>query len=136
MGPLFHRPGRDKARPVVLAGAPGDSHILPVTMVGDVMRAAGYQVVQLGADVPVETLLHAVETHRPAVVGLSAGTEAGARRAGRTRTRLGRSWPDLPVMLGGPAIPDQAAARARGADGWAPDASRALDVLAALVAAG
>ena len=45
---------------------------------GDVLAAEGFQVLDLGADLPTDDLLHAIATHEPAVLCLSATMPASA----------------------------------------------------------
>jgi diguanylate cyclase (GGDEF)-like protein len=57
---------------VMLAAAQGEHHVLGLLMVADILEGAGFDVVYLGPDLPVDSLLAACEKHRPAVLGLSA----------------------------------------------------------------
>lgn len=129
LGPLFARRGRRRPGSVLLAGAEGDVHTIPITMVGDLLRAEGVPVIQLGADVPVETLVAAARSTEPAVVGLSASTALAVANAERAIGALHRHVPGVPVLLGGPAVASEEAARASGADAWAPDASSVVDLV-------
>lgn len=137
LGPLFRRRGRRRPGQVLLAGIEGDSHVIPLMMVADVLSAGGYEVVHLGADVPVSTLVpFAVATRQLRAVGLSASTDASAGRSAGTVAALRERLAGVPIVLGGPAVGSDVAARALGADGWAPDATGALDLVNRLVGAG
>ncbi len=57
---------------VVLATVAGDVHDIGKTIVGAMMTAAGYKIHDLGADVPNEKVIHAVEELKPDILGLSA----------------------------------------------------------------
>lgn len=126
MGPLFGRRGRRRPAAVLLAGAEGDPHAIPLIMVGDLLRAAGFQVIQLGADVPLDTLLVAAEAAGPALIGLSASTQAATGRVAQAVAALHGQDADRPVLVGGPAVDSEAAAVALGADGWGADAATAV----------
>lgn len=128
VGPLFGRPGRRRRESVLLAGAEGDQHVIPLMMVGDLLRSGGLNVVQLGADVPVDTLVAMACASRAGVVGLSASTEPAVASAARAISELHRQLPGVPVMLGGPAVPSEAVAETAGADGWARDGAAAADL--------
>ena len=52
LGPRFRGPGRRRGT-VVIGTPPGEQHALPVAMVADVLRAARFDVVELGCYVPV-----------------------------------------------------------------------------------
>ncbi|MDA8296603.1 MAG: cobalamin-dependent protein [Actinomycetota bacterium] len=130
LAPRFVRPGRKRHGAVLLAGAPGDFHLLPLVMVADVVRGHGYVVHDLGANVPERSLLAAVEaTADLAVIGLSVSCEQTKRAAERAVQHLHRSVPGVPVLLGGPALASEDASLALGADGWAPDASGAARLI-------
>src|SRR5215213_2054276 len=58
LGPRFARRGRPRGT-VLLAGAPGDGHALPTAIAADVVRAAGFAVIDLGAAVPPADLARA-----------------------------------------------------------------------------
>jgi methanogenic corrinoid protein MtbC1 len=57
---------------VVLATVEGDIHDIGKNIVGVMLTADGFDVVDLGADVPTAKILEAVREHRPQILGLSA----------------------------------------------------------------
>ena len=57
---------------VMLATPAGELHTIGLRMVGELLRAAGYPAVMLGADVPADALVACVRRHRPDVVCVSA----------------------------------------------------------------
>lgn len=136
LGPMFARRGRRRAGAVLLAGAEGDPHAIPVLMVGDFLRSEGINVIQLGADVPADSLVAMAGQAELIAVGLSAATDAAVTSAARAAAELHARLPGLPVMLGGPAVPSEETARAAGADAWAADAASAVDVVAHLFEQG
>jgi excisionase family DNA binding protein len=135
MGPRFARRGRRRGT-VLVGAAPGDTHAMPVSMVADVLRGRGHRVVDLGGATPAESFVteaNAVDDLR--AIGISAATTAGLRAATKLIPVLRAEVADVPVLLGGPAVATAAAARKAGADGWAPDAVEASDVLERLLSA-
>jgi methylmalonyl-CoA mutase cobalamin-binding domain/chain len=56
---------------VVLATVEGDIHEIGRSLVGTMLKAAGFQVVDLGVDVPAARIVAAVREHEAGVVGLS-----------------------------------------------------------------
>lgn len=64
--------GSAKKGTVVLATVQGDVHDIGKTIVGAMMTAGGYEVHDLGPDVPNEDVIKAVREIRPDVLGLSA----------------------------------------------------------------
>jgi excisionase family DNA binding protein len=127
-GPRFTRRGRTRGA-VLLAAAPGDAHALPVSLATDVVRHAGWSVVDLGGSVPPESVARAAAaTDRLAAVALclsTSGLEAGlADAVGAVRDVV----PGVPVLVGGGAV-DPALAVDVGADGWAADAAALVGLL-------
>ena len=57
---------------VVLCTVQGDLHDVGKNLVGSVLTMAGFEVIDLGTDVPVEDIILAVNQGKPDVVGLSA----------------------------------------------------------------
>ena len=128
LGPRFTRRGRARGA-LLLAAAPGDTHGLPVALAADVVRSAGWSVVDLGASVPAEFVARAAaDVDRLAAVGLclsTPGLEAGVAEAVAAVRQV---VPGIPVLLGGGAV-DAALAVELGADGWAADAGALVDLL-------
>jgi excisionase family DNA binding protein len=122
LSPLFVRRGPPRAGTVLLAGAEGDTHVIPLLMVADALRADGWSVVNLGADVPrAELVATAQGTEHLIAVGISLSSERNAARTSKNIRSLRAACPDVPVLLGGPAAGPEQRARDLGADGWASD---------------
>ena len=135
LGPRFTRPGRKRGT-VVLAGAPGDPHALPVAIAADVVRASRFSVVDLGADVPPEFLARSVGgADRLVAVGICVSVSHNDDAVLAAVTAARRAVPGVAVLLGGSAIDEPAAVRL-GADGFAPDASGLVGLLEAGAAGG
>jgi excisionase family DNA binding protein len=129
MGPRFARPGRHRGT-VVVGAVPGDSHALPVAMLADVLRGERYEVVDLGGSTPLESFVSAASRADDLVaIGLSTSTAEGLAEAPSVVKALRAELPGVPVLLGGPAVGDEASARRAGADAWAPDAIKAVAAL-------
>jgi len=56
---------------VLVACVPGEHHEFPARLLADALEVEGYDVRFLGADVPLDSLIHSVETETPDVVALS-----------------------------------------------------------------
>lgn len=78
LGPLFQRRGRRRGV-TVLGAVGGDHHALSTAILADPLRGRGFTVVDLGADVPVESFVEAVRLHsvgrRIVGVGVVASVE-------------------------------------------------------------
>lgn len=121
---------RGVRRGVVVAGAvAGERHSLPLRMVADVVRLSGYEVHDLGADVPVESFAHAVtDVDRLLAVAVSA-TVPGNEDTVEATVAAVRERVAVPVLVGGGAVTDAAASTALGGDDWAPDARGVVEIL-------
>lgn len=130
LGPRFVRRGR--SRGVVLLGAPsGERHALPLAMLADLVRYAGWEVFDLGADTPAPSFAHAASTTADLVaVGVSVIAPASLDAAAETFAAL-RAVVDPAVVLvvGGGAVRDEEHARQLGADALATDAAALVSLL-------
>jgi MerR family transcriptional regulator, light-induced transcriptional regulator len=126
------RAGRRRRSVVVLGGAPGDPHQLPGLMVADVLRWEGFRVVDLGADVPLESFVEAATSTSDLVaVGISLSARRHRGAVSRVLANLRDAVPGTLLLAGGPALPDVESARSLGADGWAPHAGAVAELVAA-----
>lgn len=130
LGPRFVRRGRPRGR-LVIGTPPGERHALAVSMAADHLRGAGWEVVELGADLPVADFVRGVqEAGTVTAVLVSVTTEVGLRAA-QDLIRSLRFAEFGPIVLGGGAVTPEAALRL-GADAWAasgPDGIAAIDEL-------
>jgi excisionase family DNA binding protein len=127
LGARMRPRGRHKGT-VVLGSPAGDRHSLPVAMVADVLRASGYEVTDLGADVPDESFEMAVSNSTGLVavgigVSVSKAIPAARRLIGRLRRAIAD---DVLVLTGGAAIES---AGAVGSDFYAADAVEATEII-------
>ncbi len=118
IGARFGRRG-PKRGTVVVTTPPDEQHSAPVAMAADLLRWAGFNVVELGADTPADALSKVVAS-LPDLVALAMActTPASTRSARRVVAHLRTELPDTAVLLGGAAITDADHARRLGADGF------------------
>lgn len=124
--PLLVAAGGATIGTFVMGTVAGDIHDVGKNMCNVMLEGAGFEVVDLGVNVPGSTFVEAIRDIRPDVVGMSAFltttmpelelnmaliTEAGLRDS-------------VKIMIGGAPITDEFAEQV-GADGYAPDASSA-----------
>ena len=129
LSPRFVRPG--VARGTVLLGcAPGERHAIPLLLVADLLRDGGWDVVDLGADVPLASFpVAAAAAHRLVAVGVSASSPASDAAVASVLAALRASLPDVPLLVGGRAIADADHARSLGATAWAADGRGAVELV-------
>jgi excisionase family DNA binding protein len=136
LGPRFSRRGRSRGT-VIAATPPGERHSLGLEMLSDILRGAGYEVIGLGSDVPLESLAHAVKhTDRLVAVCVSVMSPENEAIITATIAAVRGHASAIPVLLGGAAVPDMETATRLGADAWAADGITAVEELDRLTAAG
>lgn len=118
--------GRGK---VVLATVEGDLHTIGKDLVGLMLGLNGFEVIDLGCDVPTEAILRRVSEEKPAVVGLSCllTTAMAAQRDVVEGLKEMGIRDSVKVLVGGAATTREWA-QTIGADGYAADAAAAVTV--------
>lgn len=117
MAPHFTRRGR-RLGTVIVAGPPGDQHGFGLAMIADVLRLAGYSVVELGPDTPIDSLERII-TREQRLVGVCIGVAStDVLPEARAMIQAARRLLDrsTPLIVGGGAVTDRAQARQMGAD--------------------
>ncbi len=133
LGPHFARRGR--SRGTVVIGTPaGELHALPTAMVADLLRGAGFAVLDLGSDLPPESFVVAAQDATRLVAAAVSVTSPGSLRpAKKLIALLHESLDDVPVLVGGNAVTSPEQAQSLGADGWAADAAGAVAAVESLL---
>jgi excisionase family DNA binding protein len=125
LGPLFSRRGPKKGT-VILGTPSGERHGLPTALATNVLRGRGYEVVDLGADVPVDAFVTAVakaENPLAAAIGVTAGNHDRTVRA--IVRAMHDQAPSVAVLVGGAGVADEGHASRLGA-GWSGTDATAL----------
>lgn len=120
---------------MVIAGTvKGDLHDIGKNLVCMMLEGAGFQVVDLGSDVSPEAFVAAVREHHPDFIALSALLTTTMLNMGSTIDALKAAGvrDEVKVLIGGAPITDSYAQKI-GADGYAPDASRAVKLAKSLI---
>lgn len=121
---------------VVLAAAHGDIHDIGKSLVGTMLSASGFRVVDLGVDVPIDAVVDTVRDVDADLVGISAlltTTMVGQRDVVDALTVAGLR-DSVKVMVGGAPVTPEWATEI-GADGFGEDAARAVSLARELVGA-
>lgn len=127
LGPQFARRGRSRGT-VVLGAVSGEWHVLPGLILADLLRAKGFEPVDLGANTPAGSFVDAARAaDRLVAVLVGATTSDNDAAVIETITALRDADVAAPILVGGRAIRDEAHAREFGVDDWSGhDASTAL----------
>ncbi len=94
---------RRASRRVLLCALQQERHTVGLEMAASVLLHAGYDVRMLGADVPIDTLSHAVSRHRPAVVGFSMTLATTAAVLPAAIYEVRSADPGVGIIIGGAA---------------------------------
>ncbi len=112
---------------VILATVKGDIHDIGKNIVKVLLENYGYTVVDLGKDVPYETVVEAVIEHDAKLVGLSALMTTTLVSMAETIELIRQKQLDCEVVVGGAVLtPDYA--KEIGADYYAKDAKETVDI--------
>ncbi len=89
---------------VVLATVFGDVHDIGKSLVNTILTNNGYTVVDLGKQVPIQTILDAAQEHRATAIGLSALLVSTSKQMPACIQELHSKGLPYPVLIGGAAI--------------------------------
>lgn len=119
---------------IVAGTVKGDLHDIGKNLVCMMLEGAGFQVVDLGADVSPEAFVNAVREHQPDFIAMSALLTTTMPNMQTTIDALKEAGlrNQVKVLVGGAPITDDYAEKI-GADGYAPDASRAVKLAQSLM---
>ena len=112
---------------VLIGTIEGDIHDIGKNVVASVLQSAGFEVIDLGKDVPVETFVQKVKELAPDIVGASALLSTTVLKQGELIRRLEQEGlrNQVKVLIGGaPTSPEWK--REIGADGYGADALGAV----------
>src|ERR1700690_198687 len=111
---------------VIIGTVQGDVHDIGKNLVGMMLEGAGFEVIDLGVDVPPEKYVQAVREHHPDLLACSALLTTTMLRMKEMITALDEAGlrGQVKVMVGGAPI-TESYAREIGADLFAPDAASA-----------
>ena len=112
---------------IVLATVKGDVHDIGKNIVRVILENYGFEVLDLGRDVPVETVVNTVRDKDVHLVGLSALMTTTLKSMEETIAALHAAKLDCKVMVGGAVLTPEYAEKI-GADWYAKDAKRSADI--------
>ena len=112
---------------IVLATVKGDVHDIGKNIVRVILENYGFEVLDLGRDVPVETVVDTVREKGVHLVGLSALMTTTLKSMEETIAALHAAKLDCKIMVGGAVLTPEYAEKI-GADWYAKDAKRSADI--------
>ncbi len=134
--PYLGEGGATAAGRVVIGTVKGDLHDIGKNLVAMMLEGAGFEINDLGTDVSPEKFVDAVKSTHANLVALSALllTTMPSMEATIQALKAAGLRDQVKVMIGGAPV-TEAYAKTIGADGYSPDASRAVTLAKSLVAA-
>src|SRR6478735_10204468 len=134
--PLLADTGVEPIGKIVIGTVKGDIHDIGKNLVSMMMEGAGFEVIDLGINTPVEQFLEALEEHQPEIIGMSAlltTTMPYMKVVIDTLNEKGLR-DDYIVLVGGAPLNEEFGS-AIGADAYCRDAAVAAETAQALVLA-
>lgn len=117
----------EKRGTVLLCTVEGDVHDIGKSLVGMIMNACGYEIIDAGKDVPNTKMIELVKELHPDIVGLSSllATTMPAQKEFIEMAKEAGIRDQIKVMVGGAPVSKEWAEKI-GSDGWSEDASGAV----------
>ncbi len=132
--PLLAETGAPSVGKMVIGTVKGDIHDIGKNLVSMMMEGAGFEVINLGINNPVENYLAAIEEHKPDIIGMSAlltTTMPYMKVVIDTLKEMGIR-DDYIVLVGGAPL-NQEFADAIGADAYCRDAAVTVEIAKDLI---
>ena len=134
--PLLAETGAERVGKIVIGTVKGDIHDIGKNLVGMMLEGAGFEVVDLGINNPVENYLEALEEHKPDILGMSALLTTTMPYMKVVIDELvDKGLRDDYIVLVGGAPQNEEFGKAVGADAYCRDAAVAAETAQALVLA-
>ena len=133
--PLLIETGAPRVGKMVIGTVKGDIHDIGKNLVAMMMEGAGFEVIDIGINNPVENYLAALEEHQPDILGMSAlltTTMPYMKVVIDTLEEKGLR-DDYIVLVGGAPL-NEAFAESVGADAYCRDAAVAVETAKSLIA--
>ncbi len=126
--PLLSETGAASVGKMVIGTVKGDIHDIGKNLVGMMMEGAGFEVIDIGINNPVESYLEALEEHQPDILGMSAllTTTMPYMKVVIDAMKERGIRDDYIVLVGGAPL-NEAFADAIGADAYCRDAAVAVE---------
>ncbi len=114
---------------IVIGTVYGDIHDIGRTMVAMLLKARGFHVIDLGANVPADQFVAAIKSYKPQILAMSMLMTTTAQEPPKVMHALAEEGlrERVKVMIGGSAV-TQKLSEDIGADGYEPSAHRAVEL--------
>ncbi len=119
---------KSEDKKIIIATVEGDVHDIGKNIVKVLLENYGYNVIDLGKDVPCQTVVDTALRENAAAVALSALMTTTLPAMAKTVRMLREVCPDVKVMVGGAVLTSEYA-ESIGADYYGKDAKAAVDIV-------
>ena len=134
--PLLAETGAEPIGKVVIGTVKGDIHDIGKNLVSMMLEGAGFEVINIGINNPVEKYLAALEEHQPDILGMSALlTTTMPYMKVVIDTLKQKGLRDKYIVLVGGAPLNEEFSKAIGADAYCRDAAIAVETAKSMIAA-
>jgi len=131
--PLLAEAGVEARGKLIIGTVEGDLHDIGKDLVAMMVEGAGFEVINLGAEITAEQFVNAVKEHKPNIIGMSALLTTTMIHMPDVIDALKQAGlrDQVKVMIGGAPVTQDYADKI-GADGYAPDAASATKLAKSL----
>jgi len=114
---------------IIIGTIQGDIHDLGKNLFSFLLKCHGFEVIDLGVDIPANKFLEQIKTLKPDIVGISCVLTTNIEKLKQAVDFLQKKMPGskLPIIIGGTCI-DEHMARHIGSVIWAKDAASGLKI--------
>jgi len=132
--PILSKSATTLVQKIVIGTVKGDLHDIGKNLVIMMLEGGGFEVVDLGIDVPAHRFTEAIIVHQPRVVGMSALLTTTMKEMKIVLDAIENAGlrKVVKTIVGGAPLTEKYA-KEIGADGYAPDAASAVDVVRSLI---
>ena len=132
--PLLVEAGVEARGKLIIGTVEGDLHDIGKDLVAMMVEGAGFEVINLGAEITAEQFVNAVKEHKPNIIGMSALLTTTMIHMPDVIDALKQAGlrDEVKVIIGGAPVTQDYADKI-GADGYAPDAASATKLAKSLI---
>jgi len=131
--PYLQEDESQKLGKIVLGTVKDDIHNIGKDIFKAFVEAAGFEVIDIGVDVPVEKFVEAVKANNPDIIGMSCLITAGISSMKKTIEAIKEAGvTEAKIIIGGGRV-DENVRQLVGADAWADDAAKGVRLCRELI---
>jgi 5-methyltetrahydrofolate--homocysteine methyltransferase len=132
--PMLVESGEESLGRVAIGTVKGDMHDIGKNLVAMMLEGAGFEIIDMGTDVSPDKIIKTIKVYQPKIIGLSAllTTTMPQMKAIIDALQLAGVRGQVRVIIGGAPVTEEYA-RQIGADGFAADASQAVNLAKSLL---